>query len=88
MPKHEDAPETMVCDGCGLERSDMSEEPNAAGYHYCDMCRARRATDPQVTVQGRTMLASELRAQAENDKDLAAALEGDTVQDQMKAAKR
>jgi hypothetical protein len=80
MPKKDDAPEMAVCDGCGMERADVTEG-------LCPDCAERRKDDPQITVQGRTMTVSELERQAEDDEHLAAALKGDTVQDQIKAAK-
>jgi hypothetical protein len=79
MPKHEDPPQ-MACHGCAIERP-----VNEQGF--CDTCSALRDDDPVVTVQGRTMPLSELRRQAETDANLAAALDGDTVQDQIKAAR-
>lgn len=81
MPKKDDAP-VAACHGCALVT-----EVDADGY--CDDCVALRYEDPPVTVQGRTLLLSELEAQAEaGDKDLAAALDGDTVQDQVTAARK
>ena len=85
MPK-KDA-EVVVCDGCATERADIAE-PNDAGLRYCDACAERREGDPQIVVQGRALTVSELKTQAEDDEDLAAALEGDTVKDQIKANKR
>jgi hypothetical protein len=81
MPKKDDAPELTVCDGCGMERDDVN------GDGYCPACAERRADDPQVTVQGRALTVSELEMQAEDDEHLAAALKGDSVQDQIKVAK-
>lgn len=80
MPKKDDAP--IVCDGCGMERDDVS-----ASSGYCSDCAERRADDPQVVVQGRALTVSELEMQAEDDEHLAAALKGDSIQDQIKAAK-
>lgn len=89
MPKKDDAPESTlaVCDGCGAERDDVNE-PNGQGLRYCELCAERRAADPQITVHGRALTVSELYAQAENDEHLEAALEGDSVQEQIKAAKK
>ena len=84
MPKKKDEP--VVCDGCGAERDDIAK-PNANGLRYCDACVMRRKSDSTISVQGRTLTLSELKTQAKDDKDLAAALEGDTVKDQIKAAK-
>lgn len=81
MPKRDDEPTTAACHGCAIVT-----EVNEDGY--CDTCVERRADDPSVFVQGRTLLVSELQAQAEDDPGLAAALDGDTVQEQIKAAKR
>ena len=82
MPKKDDALEMEACHGCALVT-----ETNDDGY--CDACAAIRAEDPPVTIHGRTLLLSELEAQAEaGDKDLAAALEGDSVQDQVRAARK
>lgn len=89
MPKNDDA-EMAVCDGCGMERDDVSVvafRTNATDGSYCPECAERRMADPIVTIQGRTLLYSELEAQAEDDEHLAAALEGDSIQDQIKAAK-
>lgn len=95
MPNKDDAPEMAVCDGCGMEKP--ADDLNPARVHdagpvaasdmsYCDACAERRADDPSVTIQGRTMPYSELEVQAEDDEHLAAALKGDSVQDQIKAA--
>lgn len=82
MPKKDDAPDLVACHGCAL----VTEVDDAG---YCDACAAIRADDPPVTVQGRTLLLSEMEAQAEaGDVDLKAALDGDTVQDQVKAARK
>jgi hypothetical protein len=80
MPRKNEA-QPAVCDGCGMERADVVND-------LCPDCAARRANDPAVTVQGRALTVSELEMQADDDKDLAAALDGDSVQDQIKAAKR
>lgn len=86
MPKKDDAPEYAVCDGCGMERDDVDEP--LGDLYVCPVCAHRRANDPQITIHGRTLLLSELEAQAEaGDEDLAAALDGDTVQDQVRAAR-
>jgi hypothetical protein len=85
MPKKNDAPE--VCDGCGMERDDVADEPNAAGHRLCPACADRRQDDPSIRVHGREMLYSEFEAQAEDDIHLAAAKDGDTVQEQLKAAR-
>lgn len=75
MPrKNEDQP--AVCDGCGMERADVTDG-------YCPDCAERRADDPHVTVQGRALTVSELMMQAEDDKDLAAVLPGDSLQEQI-----
>jgi hypothetical protein len=88
MPKKDDAPELGVCDACGREMP-TGGLPDLVGYlRYCADCAERRADDPAITVQGRTMPLSELKAQAEDDKDLAAALDGDTVKSQIEAAGR
>lgn len=87
MPKQDDAPEMAVCDACGRLGEDV-RLAHADGWWYCLTCAERRIDDPIVTVQGRALTVSELEMQAEDDKDLAAALEGDSVQDQIKAAKR
>jgi hypothetical protein len=83
MPKREDdAPEQVACHGCALV-TEVDENG------YCAACAEIRADDPVVTVLGRTLLYSEMQAQAEaGDKDLAAALDGDTVQDQIRAARK
>lgn len=98
MPKKDDAPEMAVCDGCGMSPSvddvtgqaygtAVSETPDRNGHYYCERCAERRAADPPITVQGRILLLSEMKRQIEDgDKDLAAAFDGDTVQDQIKAA--
>jgi hypothetical protein len=83
MPKKDDAPEYAVCDGCA--RVIDVEDGRYCGY--CADCVEIRADDPPVTIHGRTLLLSELEAQAEDDEDLAAALDGDTVQDQVRAAR-
>ncbi len=89
MPKHtDDAPELAVCDACGMERADVADEPNDRGLRYCSDCVERRADDPAVTVLGRALTVSELHAQAEDDEGLAAALPGDSVQEQIAAGKR
>lgn len=85
MPKKDDAPDYAVCDGCGMFRADVD---SADDLMLCPGCADNRADDPPITVQGRTMPLSELKMQAEDDEHLAAALDGDTVQDQVKAAKR
>jgi hypothetical protein len=85
MPKKDDAPEYAVCDGCGMERADTEA---LGDLMLCPGCAERRADDPVVTVHGRTLHYSELKAQVEDDKHLAAALDGDTVQSQVKAARR
>jgi hypothetical protein len=87
MPKKDDAPEYAVCDGCGMERADTEA---LGDLMLCPGCAERRADDPVVTIHGRTLHYSELRAQAEDgDKStLAAALEGDSVQDQVRAARK
>lgn len=76
MPKDDDAPALAVCDGCGMERTDVADG-------LCPDCADRRADDPAVTVQGRAMTVSELMMQAEDDKDLAAVLPGDSLQEQI-----
>jgi hypothetical protein len=80
-----------VCDGCGRVTEEASEGgfiEATDGPHYCASCAEIRADDPPVTIHGRTLLLSELEAQAEaGDKDLKAALGGDTVQEQVKAAR-
>lgn len=89
MPKKDDAPELAVCDGCGMElAADALAEPDGRGLAYCPVCAERRTDDPVVAVHGRMLTLSELEAQAEDDEHLAAALDGDTVQDQIKAAKK
>jgi hypothetical protein len=84
MPKKDDAPEYSVCDGCGMFRADTE---SLGDLMLCPGCAEIRADDPPVTIHGRTLLLSELEAQAEDDEDLAAALDGDTVQDQVRAAR-
>jgi hypothetical protein len=86
MPKKDDVPELAVCDGCGMERGDTEA---LGDLMLCEACENHRADDPVVTIHGRTLHYSELRAQAEaGDVDLKAALEGDSVQDQVRAAKK
>jgi hypothetical protein len=80
MPKRDAAPEQAACHGCARVESVDDEG-------YCHACGERRADDPAITVQGRTMPLSELRMQAEGDEHLAAALGGDTVQEAIKAAR-
>lgn len=81
MPQHDDAPEPAGCHGCA-----RVIELNQDGY--CEDCAQRRADDPVVTIHGRSLHYSELKMQAEaGDKDLAAAIEGDTVQEQIAAAR-
>jgi hypothetical protein len=86
MPKKDDAPDLAACDGCGREMpaDDLTE---AGAHRYCEPCAERRADDPSVFVQGRTLTVSELRMQAEDDEHIAAALDGDTVQEAIKAAR-
>lgn len=82
MAKTDDAPEVAACHGCA-----RVTEVDEAGY--CAECAEIRAEDPLITIHGRTLLYSELVAQAEaGDVDLKAALEGDSVQDQVRAAKK
>lgn len=76
----------MTCDGCGLNTT--VSEADERGMAYCDACERRRVDDPMVVVHGRALTLSELEAQAEDDEHLAAALGGDSVQDQVKAAKK
>jgi hypothetical protein len=81
MPNHDDEPTLEACHGCAVVT-----EVNDDGY--CDACAERRAADPVITIQGRSLHLSELERQAaEGDENLAAALDGDTVQEQIKAAK-
>jgi hypothetical protein len=84
MPKKDDAPEIAVCDGCGMERDDVDQ---VGAVMLCVDCEKRRIDDPQIVVQGRALTVSELEMQAEDDEHLAAALKGDSIQDQIKAAK-
>jgi hypothetical protein len=85
MPQKDDAPEYAVCDGCGMFRADTE---SLGDLMLCPGCAEIRADDPPVTIHGRTLLLSELEAQAEaGDEDLAAALDGDTVQEQVRAAR-
>jgi hypothetical protein len=85
MPKKDDAPDLAVCDGCGMERADVGK---VGALDLCDTCEDRHAADPVITVQGRTMHLSELKRQADDDEHPAASLEGDTVQDQIRAARK
>jgi hypothetical protein len=92
MPKKsEEIPSTLVsvCDGCGRVTEQPAEESTelTSGPYYCEPCAERRADDPSVFVQGRTLTVSELRMQAEDDEHIAAALDGDTVQEAIKAAR-
>jgi hypothetical protein len=81
MPKRADEEALPVaCHGCA-----RVESVNDEGY--CHACAERRADDPSVFVQGRTLTVSELRMQAEDDEHIAAALDGDTVQEAIKAAR-
>jgi hypothetical protein len=84
MPKKDDAPEYAVCDGCGMERDDVDR---VGDLMLCEACENHRADDPVVTIHGRMLHYSELKAQAEDDEHLAAALDGDSVQDQVRAAR-
>jgi hypothetical protein len=82
MPKHDDEPVTAACHGCARV-VDVDE------MGYCPTCAARRADDPIITIQGRALHLSELERQAaEGDENLAAAMDGDTVQEQIKAARK
>lgn len=86
MPRKDDAPVPIVCDGCGMEREDTDQ---VGDLMLCADCAERRADDPVVTIHGRSLHYSELRAQADaGDVDLAAAMDGDSVQDQVRATKR
>lgn len=88
MPK-KDAQEMAVCDGCGREMSaDQIGEANDRGMAYCGTCDERRRDDPPVTIHNRTMPLSEFEAQADEDEHLAAARGGDTLEEQIKAARR
>lgn len=80
MPKKPDAPDLVPCDGCATEM-----EPIDGGY--CDACAERRADDPVISIMGRNLPLSELKMQAKDDEHLANALKGDSIQDQIKAAK-
>jgi hypothetical protein len=83
MPK-DDAPEYAVCDGCGIERADVGQ---VGAFELCDACEDIHRDDPPVTIHGRTLLLSEMKRQIEaGDVDLKAALDGDTVQEQIHAA--
>ncbi len=88
MPKRErdKAPTLVGCDGCGMVVEALSE-PDHLGFEYCPVCEKNRAGDPAVRVNGRVLTVSELYAQAKDDKALAAALPGDSVQEQIRAAK-
>lgn len=74
----------MHCDGCGMVKASV-QHADARGFVYCDDCAARRKGDPVVAVNGRVLVRSELEMQAEDDKHLANALQGDTVQEQFTA---
>jgi hypothetical protein len=82
MPKHDDETATAACHGCA--RVGSVDEMG-----YCHACGAIRAEDPVITIHGRTLHLSEMERQIEaGDVDLKAAMDGDTVQSQIKAAKR
>jgi hypothetical protein len=82
MPKRDDEPVMAACHGCAIV-----VEVNEDGY--CPRCGAVLAEDPVITVQGRTLHLSEMKRQIEaGDVDLKAAMEGDTVQEQIKAARK
>lgn len=88
MPQKDTAPEPMVCDGCAQERYDVESNSDTQGYQLCAVCSDLRADDPVVTIHGRTLLASEVEMQAKSDKDLKAAMAGDSYTEQLKAGKR
>jgi hypothetical protein len=80
MPKKRDEPTVAACHGCAL----VTEVDDDG---LCEGCAARRAEDPVITVRGRSLPLSEMKRQIEaGDVELKAAFEGDTVQEQIKAA--
>lgn len=83
MPKRTEAP----CDGCGVVSDDLAVK-TADELSYCPDCLRRRKEDPPITYRGRTLLLSEFELQAKHDKDLAAALKGDTIQEQIEAGRK
>lgn len=80
-----DDPEGEKLVKAALKDAGLSDQ---GALHLCDDCRKNRADDPVVYVRGRALLVSELERQAKEDPELAAALDGDTVQEAIKAAKR
>lgn len=95
---HDDRTWLRRCDGCGIEwrienpRGDrldqLKAELDAGEPVYCEACTVRRRDDPTILVAGRSLAYSEFERQAESDPELRAAKDGDTVQEQLKAARR